>query len=86
MRTPYCFFPIPLLIKHTLPSGLVKRFSILVSDIIEHDGTRHAKYTNGAEVCIPESRFIQLEMAQSDLSLLESTPLPDEVIRRDMLH
>ncbi len=33
-----------------------------------------------------ELRFIQLEIAQADLPNLVATPLPEEVIKRDMLH
>jgi len=41
---------------------------------------------NGAEVRMSELRFIQLEFAQADLPNLAATPLPEEVIKRDMLH
>lgn len=41
---------------------------------------------NGAEVCITWLRFLQLELAQADLPNLAATPLPEEVIKRDMLH
>ena len=86
MRTSRTFYPIPMLIKHTHPSGHEKLFSVLVSDAIDDEGTRYARYANGAEVCISWLRFLQLELAQADLPNLVATPLPEEVIKRDMLH
>lgn len=86
MRTPFSFFPMPMIVKHTLPSGLIKDYTVLITDVIDSTGSRYAKYPNGAEVRISALRFMQLEMAQSDLSTLEPVPLPEEVIRRDMPH
>lgn len=86
MSTPEFFFPIPMIVKHILPSGAVENFTILVSDTIDAAGTRYAKYANGAKVRLSALRFIQLELAQADLSRLEPTPLPGEVARRDRLH
>lgn len=86
MRTSLPFFPIPLLVRHTQPSGQEKLYPVLVSDISDPVGTRLVQYANGAEIAISEQRFIRLELAQSDLMNLAATPLPDEVIRRDTLH
>lgn len=86
MCTPRTFYPLPMLIKHTQPSGQDKLYPVLVSDVIDADGTRYARYMNGAEVRMSELRFIQLEFAQADLPNLAATPLPEEVIKRDMLH
>ena len=78
MSTPEFFFPIPMIVKHILPSGAVENFTILVSDTIDAAGTRYAKNANGAKVRLSALRFI--------LSRLEPTPLPEEVARRDRLH
>ncbi|BET44048.1 hypothetical protein VNF293_40730 [Atlantibacter hermannii] len=86
MRTSRTFYPLPMLIRHTQPSGAEKLYPVLVSDITDSEGTRYARYANGAEVCISWLRFLQLELAQADLPNLVATPLPEEVIKRDMLH
>lgn len=86
MRTPRTFYPIPMLIRHTQPSGLEKLYPVLVSDVIDADGTRYARYMNGAEIRMSGLRFLQLELAQADLPNLAATPLPEEVARRDVLH
>lgn len=86
MFTSRHFFLFPMLIKHIQPSGQFKTYSVLVSDAIDSHGTRLVQYENGVEVPISWERFIHLELAQSDPSLLTATPLPEEVIARDMLH
>lgn len=86
MRSPRFIHPMPIFIKHALPSGLEQLYPVLVSYGNNPDGVMLVSYANGAVVLISESSFIQLELAQSDLSCLTATPLPGEVIRRDMLH
>ncbi|WP_312980039.1 hypothetical protein [Atlantibacter sp.] len=86
MRTPRQFYPIPMLVKHTQPSGLEKLYPVLVSDVFDEEGSRYARYANGAEVRMSGLRFFQLELAQADLENLVSTPLPEQVIRREKSH
>lgn len=86
MRSQRFIHPMPMFVKHALPSGLEQLYPVLVSYVNKPGGAMLVSYANGAGVLISESNFIQLEMAQADLSCLAATPLPGEVIRRDMLH
>ena len=86
MRMPRSVHPMPMFVKHALPSGLEQLYPVLVSYGNNPGGVMLVSYANGAVVLISESSFIQLDLAQSDLSCLTATPLPSEVIRRNMLH